>query len=417
MKTLLHAANETKHSSISPYFSSLRRIKRFNIFMMIFTFFLTFINIRKQEHEYFVMRHQISLPDLKLPNITELNKKQTEEFYKIQVIDQGQKPTRLFYRENKQYVPIIITQISGMIISDIEPFFNTLNCTGYNGDLLVLYSNLSQEVKNFVNSFRFDFRKIIMIEVTSTIPYLVNTSFLNSLKWKCDYCDLKFVSCDERFELIYCLYKNHYFEEYNFIFITDSRDVLFQTDFTQYSYDEGVYIAEEARYAVRNSMYWIDMVNRSFLPKIQDNWSDLCVGTLILIGNGFSFLEDLHKEIMILKPYVYQRPNFQGTMIILVYNNTFNYKPGFLHIITCEHGIVESFGIYYYHFIRFRRLNRKLRKNYSIYNVQLHDHNHIFYNSDYQAYSILHHVNRFKEIYQFTYPYLKKSCLKSKINI
>lgn len=363
---------------------------------------------------------QIAFPRYKTPNISEDNINATKQFYKIQLKDKGKTPTKLIYRENRYYKSIVITLIKNMSINTIAPFFVSLNCTGYNGELLIFYSNITQEVYHYIESFKLDFSKITMIEIIDKIPYFANESLLKSLKWKCDYSNLEFVLCDERFEEAYCLYKNHFFDDYDFMLITDCRDVLFQTDITQYNYEEGVYIAEEARTYSRKAMFWIEMVNRSFLPKITKEWSDLCVGTLILVGNGFSFLEDLHKEIMILEPHVFQKPNFQGALIILVHNNTFNYKPGFLHFITCEHGIIGTFGRYMLKLVGYRNMDKEHKRNrklYHIFTCQLHDHNNIFYNSDFQTYSILHHVNRFPEIYELTYPNLKQTCRVSKLNI
>lgn len=130
---------------------------------------------------------------------------------------------------------------------------------------------------------------------------------------------------------------------------------------------------------------------------------------MILVGKGKSFIADLHYQLKIVEKYIYQRPNFQGILALLIYNQTVKHEQCFINFITCEHGIINSLGAYHKRFRPYKR-RFKGRNHYTVYDIQYNDNNSLFYNSDFQQYSILHHVNRFPEIYTKTYGYIKSKC-------
>lgn len=228
-----------------------------------------------------------------------------------------------------------------------------------------------------------------------------------------DLIPLQFVKGDFRFDIAYALYMGSFFEEFNFLFLTDVADVLFQTDLRQYNYSEGVYISEEATISLKRSHYWISTFKH--LPKFEDGMTDLCVGTLLFVGQkSFSFLKDMHDFLNNHQNLVVKRPNFQGTMQYLLYDKTYQSQTQLrFYYITTRYGIFNSLGKYLEHSY-FLQQKYPFMPKFDVYDIHIHDQYFYLYTLDFQKQSVLHHINRFPNIFTKTYNGILYQCKKDK---
>lgn len=353
-------------------------------------------------------------------------------FYSKEMTHKENSPTKLAFTKKVKHKTAIFGLITNYQAPKFYKFFDSLACTGYNDTIILLYANLDLSTKFYLISFS-RFFKLIMVSVSllsnkisiGKIEVFTNGKFqktiLKEFSKTAKMIELPFVSGDFRFEIAYYLYKNHFFDEYDILFLTDIRDVLFQEDFRMFNYTEGVYVVEEALIPIKNSFFWLEMFNLSF--KSFEHKSELCVGTLLLVGNkSFSFLEDLHKQLFDHIDKVVRRPNFQGILNYLVYNNTYHYPEGFIKFITTKHGIINSIGKFNYHLNHFNSKNYFYNASFkfhprSIFDVFYHDHDYILYNQDLQKVAVIHHTKYHTVVDNYTYNGLLSNCLRNKQDI
>lgn len=340
-------------------------------------------------------------------------------------------PVKLVFTKKVKHKTAIFGLISKYKPPYICFFFDSLACTGYNDTLILLYSDLDNSTKNYIISYS-HFFEIIMISVSfssnktsiGAIEYYsngkINNKRIGKFTEKVELVELPFVSGDFRFEVTYYLYKNNFFDEYELLFLTDIRDVLFQEDIRMYNYSDGVYVVEEALISIKESNYWISMYNLSY--KSFENRTELCAGTILLVGKkSFSFVEDLHNQLVDHIEKVVKRPNFQGTLNFLVYNNTYNYPDGFIKFITTNHGIINSIGMFNHHLLHFNSKNYFYNFEFNfhlwcIYDVYYHDHDFFLYNQDLQKLAVIHHTKRVGRVNVNTYKGILNQCLKKNPN-
>lgn len=352
-------------------------------------------------------------------------------FYRKEMTHKENHPVKLIFTKKVIHKTAIFGLISKYKPSHLCFFFDSLACSGYNGTLIILYSDIDNFTKDYITSFS-KFFEIVMISVSfssnitsvGTIEYYNNSKIqknrFEKFSKKVELIELPFVSGDFRFEVAYFLYKNNFFDEYELLFLTDIRDAIFQEDFRMYNYSEGVYVVEEALVSIKNSDYWLNMYNLSY--KSFENRTELCVGTLLLVGSkSFSFLNDLHNQLLDHKDQVIARPNFQGTLNYLIYNNTYNYPDGFIKFITTNHGIINSIGKFNYHLIHFNSKNYFYNFEFNfhlwcIYDVYYHDHDYILYNQDLQKIAVIHHTKYHGKVNKNTYKGLLNQCLRKNPN-
>lgn len=361
---------------------------------------------------------QLLYKNLKKFNLVN-NTKTVRFFYDHVLTDKENEATKLIFTNHVNRKAAIIGMISKYHASQIRFFFDTLSCTGYDGTLIIFFCQIDNKTIEYILSFSFQF-EIVMVPIKHRLNYFEKSSIINIYKngtvqksiltdsfKTLDFIPIEFVSGDFRFEVAYSLYMNNFFEAYDLLFLTDIIDVMFQLDFRKFNYTDGVYVNEEARIYIKHSHYWLDMYKD--FSKFA-NKCELCVGTMILAGKkSFSFLADLHNQIKDhMKILEYTRPNFQGTLNYLVYNNTYNYPRGYIHFITTEHGIINSIGKINEHLVKFNRRNAYNRLKF--YDVYYHDFDYILYNQDFQKIAIIHHTKYIPETQNLTYHGLLKIC-------
>lgn len=334
-------------------------------------------------------------------------------------------PVKLVSTTNNHYRAAIFGLIMDYTPLNIHFFLESLACTGYNDTFIVLYSKISNETEKYIISFS-NFFEIIMIPVSYPLNYMNNINLFsesvgtvyksgkiqNKIQsksfQKVDMLNLNFECGDFRFEIAYYLYRNHFFDDYDLLLLTDIGDVILQSDIRFYNYTEGVYVAEEAGISIKDSHYWLEMYISSYSSF--EEKCELCVGTLILVGQkGFSFLNDLHNQIKDHLDIVFQRPNFQGTLNFLVYNNTYNYSKDYIKFMTTKYGIVNSIAKLNGHMINFNKTSwfRKVRNLYDIY---YHDQNYILYNHYMQKLAVIHHTKYLPITQDFTFSGIMNVC-------
>ena len=368
-------------------------------------------------HTFSILNISFYVKLTRLPHLID-NFDKLSFFYKKEMTHKENIPVKLISTNIINHKTAIIGLISKYKPSYIKFFFDTLACTGYNDTLILLYSYIDNITKDYIISFS-SFFEVIMIPSSfsftksqiGTIEYYKNNQMLKNTKIdsfeKIDLIELPFVQGDYRFEIEYFLYKNHFFDEYDLLFLTDIGDVLFQGDIRLFNYSEGVYVVEEAFVSIKNSNYWLKMYNLSY--KSFEDRSELCVGTVILVGpKGFSFLTDLHNQLKDHLNQIIQRPNFQGTLNYLVYNNTYNYPDGYVKFITTSYGIINSIGKINYHLIHFNSKDYFYNFYFkfhlwSIYDVYYHDQNFILYNQNLQKIAVIHHTKYLPIVKNKTY--------------
>lgn len=318
------------------------------------------------------------------------------------------KPTKLFSTNLIKHKAAIFGLIMQYNPSDIHFFFKSLACTGYNDTLIILYSNIDKDTKKYIISFS-KFFEIIMIPMQLTQDMQGNIIYINhatlihiyrdnklfkrisgEIFHKVEILQLSFECGDFRFEVAHYLYNNNFFDDYDLLFITDIGDVLFQSDIRMFNYTDGVYVVEEAGITIKNSHYWLEMYNADYRPF--ENKIELCVGTLVLVGKkSFSFLNDLHNEIQDHLDLIFQRPNFQGTLNFLIYNNSYHYPEDYVRFLTTSHGIINSIAKLNGHMENFNKKRHFNRVN-NLYDIYYHDRNFILYNHNLQKLAVIHHT-------------------------
>ena len=184
-------------------------------------------------------------------------------FFEHQVTDKGQNDCNLIRVANSTYKTAIFGMVLNYKYSLLYYFFDSLSCSNFDGTLILLYCNIDQKTLNYIISYSFQF-EIILIPIKISIPYIEKNLDILYYKNKeiikktstsdikpVDYIKIRYVSGDYRFDIAYSLYMNHFFDEYDMLFLSDIRDVMFQQDFRKYNFTEGVYIYEEARISLK----------------------------------------------------------------------------------------------------------------------------------------------------------------------
>lgn len=388
------------------------------LFLVFFSIF-TFYNSNRFLISCFSKKYNIS------PHLID-NFHKVHYFYQNEMTVPENKPVKLISTNST----IPRTAIFGLIMeyraTNIHFFFESLACTGYNGTLIVLYCKLDDNTKRYIISFS-TFFEIIMIPIKTSKDVNGITEYVN--KYTCikiyknetiqkkivfssfekvDIIQLDFECGDFRFEVAHYLYKNHFFDDYDLLFMTDIGDVIFQSDIRFFNYSEGAYIVEEAGISIKDSHYWLSMYMADFSSF--ENKCELCIGTLILVGKkGFSFLNGLHNQINDHLDLIVLRPNFQGTLNFLIYNNTYNYSDDFVHFITTRHGIINSVAKLNGHMMNFNKKNR-FRRVRNIYDIYYHDKNFLLYNQDFQKLAVIHHTKYIPIIQNWTFKGILNTC-------
>lgn len=203
----------------------------------------------------------------------------------------------------------------------IEIFIRSLKETKYKGTLILFLQN-NTTIKYFKQLYKY---KIIILEREwpfysySNINYYLNKDFLtncmipnNKYKFKWNIF---------RYSIIYC-WLMKYSNEYDFYFLLDVRDSLFQKNLEFHKYNDGVYLSEDARFPFKIKD---DKYNRNWINVYKKNSSiqyctPLNSGTVYGSQKEFTSFIQLYVEFIKSK---YINTAEQGTLNYLYYSGYF----------------------------------------------------------------------------------------------
>ena len=174
----------------------------------------------------------------------------------------------------------------------IEPFFTSLKLTGYAGDVVIFYSGVNQRTLARMKDMG-----IILIPFAENFPYL-DANLAKHIHWSA-HKRLRTLSIyNLRYLLAYC-YLMEFADKYQYVMLSDIRDVIFQKDpfdfplgaeLCCFGEKEGVTLGEDPINA-----QWIESAfDKSTLQKISDR-QIVCSG--ITIGPSSLILQYLEKFI------------------------------------------------------------------------------------------------------------------------
>lgn len=270
-------------------------------------------------------------------------------------------------------------------ILSVNIFIKSLHETNYKGTLILF---LSDKYKIEYLNYSFSFR-IILIE--TKWPYYSPRNVYYHLKYNyltsCMIPNYKYHYKWNiyRYSIINC-WLMEYFKKFDFYFLLDVRDTLFQLNVEMKSYKNAVYLSEDARHPFRfkDDIYnnrWLNVYIKN--SSIQYN-TPLNSGTVYGSNKEFSSFIKLYVEFIKSK---YINTAEQGTLNYLYYSGFFNRIP--IIINKNDNGVIYNMGI--------EVIYKKFYK-YATYNI----HNFILYR--YPSYNIpyiVHQYDRDKKYLNF----------------
>ena len=127
---------------------------------------------------------------------------------------------------------LILGTIANYDFEVLRPFLMTLRKTGYAGDIVFFYSNISEKTLQKLKGFG-----VALVPFSTVFPYL-DATFSKHIVWPSNgrrITSLKVHSL--RFLLEYC-YLTEYGDKYIYVMHTDTRDVIFQKDPFEFPIDK-----------------------------------------------------------------------------------------------------------------------------------------------------------------------------------
>jgi len=199
---------------------------------------------------------------------------------------------------------LILTIASKYSIYQLEPYFRSLRKAGFKGDIVVFYARLTEKTLNLLKKYGIKFKKFDEV--------VFNGKKINLLNY--------------RFKLYYDFLKEHQ-KEYNQVFISDVRDIVFQSNpFLYPEYAKINYFFENKRIkdcAINSYVFKKASSQRDF-----DKYSNkyiICAGTTV--GNKENMLNYL--KLMKIKLENESEPIDQGYHNFLLHSQKIKGAKGF----------------------------------------------------------------------------------------
>jgi hypothetical protein len=200
---------------------------------------------------------------------------------------------------------LVLTSIHKLNFSDLSPFFDSLKKYSSSIDVCAFCGSVNPEIKQRIKSCGSQVQHFSYFDIRSRQPLLMFWPILRPIfqgldfSGKCQLAKRVFHIMGARF-VHYYEYLTLHWEQYDYVMLTDSRDVYFQRDPFQEITGGGVHVYLEADSqrigTCRNNIHMVaNTYGREILEKMH-NYPVSCAGTII--GNTSSMLLYLREMIL-----------------------------------------------------------------------------------------------------------------------